>query len=144
MTNEKITALYCRLSRDDEQNAESGSISNQKKLLSNYAMKHHMFNTMYFIDDGWSGTNFDRPAFQRMMNYIIQNKVSTVIVKDHSRLGRNYLVIGSLMDTFTTNNIRYIAINDGIDTNNGTDDLLPMRDLFNEWYPKDTSKKVKQ
>lgn len=143
MTNEKITALYCRLSRDDEQNAESGSISNQKKLLSNYAMKHHMFNTMYFIDDGWSGTNFDRPAFQRMMNYIIQNKVSTVIVKDHSRLGRNYLVIGSLMDTFTTNNIRYIAINDGIDTNNGTDDLLPMRDLFNEWYPKDTSKKIR-
>lgn len=143
MTNEKITALYCRLSRDDEQNTESGSISNQKKLLSNYAIKHHMFNTMYFIDDGWLGTNFDRPAFQRMMNYIVQNKVSTVIVKDHSRLGRNYLVIGSLMDTFTTNNIRYIAINDGIDTDNGTDDLLPMRDLFNEWYPKDTSKKIR-
>ncbi len=143
MKNDKITALYCRLSRDDEQNGESGSILNQKKLLNNYATKHHMFNTMYFIDDGWSGTNFDRPAFQKMMNYIIQNKISTVIVKDHSRLGRNYLVIGSLMDTFTTNNIRYIAINDGIDTDNGTDDLLPMRDLFNEWYPKDTSKKIR-
>ncbi len=143
MSEEKITALYCRLSRDDEQNGESGSISNQKNLLSNYAIKHHMFNTMFFIDDGWSGTNFDRPAFQKMMNYIIQNKISTVIVKDHSRLGRNYLVIGSLMDTFTNNDIRYIAINDGIDTNNGTDDLLPMRDLFNEWYPKDTSKKIR-
>lgn len=143
MTNEKITALYCRLSRDDEQNGESGSISNQKMLLSNYAIKHHMFNTMYFIDDGWSGTNFERPAFQQMMNYIVQNKISTIIVKDHSRLGRNYLVIGTLMDTFASNNIRYIAINDGIDTNNGTDDLLPMRDLFNEWYPKDTSKKIR-
>lgn len=143
MTDEKITALYCRLSRDDEQNLESGSISNQKQLLSNYAIKHHMFNTMFFIDDGWSGTNFDRPAFQKMMNYIVQNKISTIIVKDHSRLGRNYLVIGSLMDTFTNNNIRYIAINDGIDTDNGTDDLLPMRDLFNEWYPKDTSKKIR-
>lgn len=143
MTNEKITALYCRLSRDDEQNSESGSITNQKQLLSNYAINHHMFNTMFFIDDGWSGTNFERPAFQRMMNYIIQNKISTIIVKDHSRLGRNYLVIGSLMDTFTNNNIRYIAINDGIDTDKGTDDLLPMRDLFNEWYPKDTSKKIR-
>ncbi len=143
MTNEKITALYCRLSKDDELSGESGSISNQKTILSNYAITHHLFNTMYFIDDGWSGTNFDRPAFQKLMNYILQNKVSTVIVKDHSRLGRNYLVIGSLMDTFTSNQIRYIAINDGIDTNNGTDELLPMRDLFNEWYPKDTSKKIR-
>ena len=143
MTSEKITALYCRLSRDDEQALESSSISNQKKLLSNYAINHHMFNTMFFVDDGWSGTNFERPAFQRMMNYIVQNKISTIIVKDHSRLGRNYLIIGSLMDTFTNNNIRYIAINDGIDTDNGTDDLLPMRDLFNEWYPKDTSKKIR-
>ena len=143
MQNDKLIALYCRLSKDDEQNEESGSIIHQKKMLQQYALSHHMFNTKLYVDDGWSGTNFERPAFKEMMKNIIQNKISTIIVKDHSRLGRNYLVIGSLMDTFQQNCIRYIAINDGIDTANGTDELLPMRDLFNEWYPKDTSKKIR-
>ncbi|MCI8826657.1 MAG: recombinase family protein [Lachnospiraceae bacterium] len=78
-----------------------------------------------------------------MMDMVYKDEISEIIVKDHSRLGRNYLIIGSLMDEFTSKNIRYIAINDGIDTKNGLDDLLPMRDLFNEWYPRDTSKKIR-
>jgi len=140
---QKITALYCRLSKDDEQNTESGSISNQKIFLRNYAFEHHFTNIEYYIDDGWSGTNFERPAFSRLLSQVRNGDISTIIVKDHSRLGRNYLVIGSLMDDFIAHNIRYIAVNDGIDTNKGLDDLLPMRDLFNEWYPKDTSRKIR-
>ncbi len=140
---QKITALYCRLSKDDEQNAESGSISNQKIFLKSYAFEHHFANTEFYVDDGWSGTNFDRPEFNKLLEQVKKGEISTIIVKDHSRLGRNYLIIGALMDDFIAHNVRYIAINDGIDTKNGLDDLLPMRDLFNEWYPKDTSRKIR-
>lgn len=143
MNNKKLTALYCRLSRDDALAGESNSIQNQKLLLRKYALDNHFRDFRFFVDDGWSGTNFERPAFKEMMNLVYEDKIGEIIVKDHSRLGRNYLVIGSLMDEFTSRNIRYIAVNDGIDTQNGLDDLLPMRDLFNEWYPRDTSKKIR-
>lgn len=143
MNKKKFTALYCRLSRDDELTGESNSIQNQKKLLRKYALDNHFNNFLFFIDDGWSGTNFERPDFKKMMDMAYKDEISEIIVKDHSRLGRNYLIIGSLMDEFISRNIRYIAINDGIDTKNGLDDLLPMRDLFNEWYPRDTSKKIR-
>lgn len=143
MNKKKFTALYCRLSRDDELTGESNSIQNQKKLLRKYALENHFSNFLFFVDDGWSGTNFERPDFKKMMDMVYKGEISEIIVKDHSRLGRNYLIIGSLMDEFTAKNIRYIAINDGIDTQNGLDDLLPMRDLFNEWYPRDTSKKIR-
>lgn len=143
MSTKKITALYCRLSHDDALAGESNSIQNQKFLLRKYALENHFNNYLFFIDDGWSGTNFDRPDFNKMMDMVYRDEISEIIVKDHSRLGRNYLVIGSLMDELSTRNIRYIAINDNIDTQNGLDDLLPMRDLFNEWYPRDTSKKIR-
>lgn len=143
MNKKKFTALYCRLSRDDELTGESNSIQNQKKLLRKFALDNHFNNFLFFVDDGWSGTDFDRPDFSRMMDMVYKDQISEIIVKDHSRLGRNYLVIGSLMDEFTARNIRYIAVNDGIDTEKGLDDLLPMRDLFNEWYPRDTSKKIR-
>lgn len=143
MKQEKFTALYCRLSHDDAMAGESNSIQNQKILLRKYALENHLQNYLFFVDDGWSGTNFERPDFKRMMDMVYQDKISEIIVKDHSRLGRNYLVIGSLMDEFTSRNVRYIAIHDNIDTQKGLDDLLPMRDLFNEWYPRDTSKKIR-
>lgn len=143
MNNKKFTALYCRLSHDDALSGESNSIQNQKFLLRKYALDHHFNHYMFFIDDGWSGTNFERPDFSRMMDMVYHDEISEIIVKDHSRLGRNYLVIGGLMDELSARNIRYIAINDNIDTQNGLDDLLPMRDLFNEWYPRDTSKKIR-
>lgn len=143
MANQKITALYCRLSRDDEQEGESNSIQNQKMILQKYAVENSFTNTMTFVDDGFSGTNFERPDFKRMMAMVDAKEIGCIVVKDHSRLGRNYLVIGTLMDGFLKDSIRYIAVNDGIDTSKGIDDLLPMRDLFNEWYPRDTSKKIR-
>lgn len=143
MANQTITALYCRLSRDDEQQGESNSIQNQKIILQKYAAENDFHNTQTFIDDGYSGTNFERPAFREMMALVEGKQVGTILVKDHSRLGRNYLVIGSLMERFLKTGVRYIAINDNVDTAKGLDDLLPMRDLFNEWFPRDTSKKIR-
>lgn len=142
--NEKITALYCRLSRDDEQIGESNSIKNQKSILSKYAKDNHFINTKFFVDDGYSGTSFTRPEFVEMMELAEQGHIGTIIVKDHSRLGRNRLIVGQLLEEdFVRLNIRYIAIMDNIDTDKGLNDFLPIQDWFNEMHTKNTSKKVK-
>ena len=142
--NEKITALYCRLSRDDELSGESNSIKNQKSILSKYAKDNHFINTKFFVDDGYSGTSFTRPAFVEMMELAEQGHIGTIIVKDHSRLGRNRLIVGQLLEEdFVRLNIRYIAIMDNIDTDKGLNDFLPIQDWFNEMHAKNTSKKVK-
>ena len=140
-----VTALYCRLSRDDEiQQGDSNSIANQKKILSQYAEENSFTNPIFFVDDGWTGVNFQRPAFMEMMEGVKDGSVKTIIVKDHSRLGRNRLIIGALLEEeFVQYGVRYIAVADSIDTINGLDDMLPMRDLFNEWHVRETSKKVK-
>ena len=142
--NEKITALYCRLSRDDEQLGESNSIKNQKSILSKYAKDNNFINTKFFVDDGYSGTSFTRPAFMELMELAEQGHIGTIIVKDHSRLGRNRLIVGQLLEEdFVRLNIRYIAIMDNIDTDKGLNDFLPIQDWFNEMHAKNTSKKVK-
>lgn len=142
--SDKITALYCRLSRDDEQEGVSGSIKNQQSILEKYAKDNGFKNTRVFVDDGWSGTTFARPAFTEIMELGEQGMIGTLIVKDHSRLGRNRLIVGQLMEEeFDRMGIRYIAIMDNIDTANGISDLVPMQDLFNEWHAKNTSQKVR-
>lgn len=142
---DKITALYCRLSRDDENEGISGSIKNQTEILQQYAAENSFKNTRLFIDDGFSGTNFDRPAFNEIIKLGEEGKIGTLIVKDHSRLGRNRLVVGSLLEEeFDRMGIRYIAIMDNIDTKNGISDLVPMQDWFNEWHAKNTSDKVRK
>lgn len=142
---DKITALYCRLSRDDENEGISGSIKNQTEILQQYAAENGFKNTRLFIDDGFSGTNFDRPAFNEIMELGEEGKIGTLIVKDHSRLGRNRLVVGALMEEeFDRMGIRYIAVMDNIDTKNGLSDLVAMQDLFNEWHAKNTSDKVRR
>ena len=142
--SEKITALYCRLSRDDEKEGLSGSIQNQRDILQRYAHDNHFHNIREFIDDGWSGVNFARPAFMEIMELAEQGKIGTLIVKDHSRLGRNRLVVGQLLEEdFDRLGVRYIAIMDNIDTAKGLSDLVPMQDLFNEWHAKNTSQKVR-
>ncbi len=142
--NEKITALYCRLSRDDEQLGESNSIKNQKSILSKYAKDNHFINTKFFVDDGYSGTSFTRPAFMEMMELAESGNIGTIIVKDHSRLGRNRLIVGQLLEEdFVRLRIRYIAIMDNIDTDKGLNDFLPIQDWFNEMHAKNTSQKVR-
>ena len=141
---DKITALYCRLSRDDEQDGLSGSIKNQQAILEKYAQENGFKNTRVFIDDGWSGTNFARPAFTEIMELAEKGHIDTLIVKDHSRLGRNRLIVGQLLEEgFDSLGVRYIAIMDNIDTAKGISDLVPMQDLFNEWHAKNTSQKVR-
>lgn len=141
---DKITALYCRLSRDDEQDGLSGSIKNQQTILEKYAQENGFKNTRVFIDDGWSGTNFARPAFTEIMELAEKGLIGTLIVKDHSRLGRNRLIVGQLLEEgFDSLGVRYIAIMDNIDTAKGISDLVPMQDLFNEWHAKNTSQKVR-
>ena len=141
---DKITALYCRLSRDDEQDGLSGSIKNQQTILEKYAQENGFRNTRVFIDDGWSGTNFARPAFTEIMGLAEKGLIGTLIVKDHSRLGRNRLIVGQLLEEgFDSLGVRYIAIMDNIDTAKGISDLVPMQDLFNEWHAKNTSQKVR-
>ncbi len=142
--SEKITALYCRLSRDDEQEGTSGSIKNQQSILEKYAKDNGFKNTRVFVDDGWSGTTFARPAFTEIMELAEKGIIGTLIVKDHSRLGRNRLVVGQLLEEgFDSLGVRYIAIMDNIDTAKGISDLVPMQDLFNEWHAKNTSQKVR-
>ena len=141
--SDKIDALYCRLSRDDEQEGMSGSIKNQQAILEKYAKENGFNNPRVFIDDGWSGVTFARPAFTEIMELVEQGLIRTLIVKDHSRLGRNRLIVGQLMEEeFDRLGIRYIAIMDNIDTAKGISDLVPMQDLFNEWHAKNTSQKV--
>ena len=139
-----ITALYCRLSRDDGAEGESNSIANQKKLLSKYAKEHGFTNTRFYVDDGYTGTNFNRPGFQQMLEDMEMGYISTVIVKDSSRFGRNYLEVGQYTDYyFPEHNIRFIAINDCIDSDNGEDDFSAFRNVMNEMYAKDISRKVR-
>lgn len=136
-SNQTMTALYCRLSQEDELAGESNSIHNQKQILQEYADRNGFQNPRFFVDDGYSGVTFDRPAYLEMMAEVEAGQVSTIIVKDHSRLGRNRLVVGILLEeTFAQYHVRYIAIN-------GIDDSIAVRDLFNEWHARDTSKKVK-
>lgn len=142
--NEKITALYCRLSQEDELAGESGSIQHQKQILIEYAQKNGFPSPQFFVDDGYSGVGFDRPGYIAMMAEVEAGNVSTIIVKDHSRLGRNRLVMGYLIEEkFPDYGVRYIAINDSVDTDKGVDESLAIRDLFNEWHARDTSKKIK-
>ena len=141
----KITALYCRLSRDDELQGDSNSIVNQKNILSKYAKENGFKNLQYFVDDGFSGTNFNRPSWNDLIALVEDNKVGTIIVKDMSRLGRDYLKVGFYTEVmFVEKNIRFIAINNGIDSANQTDsDFTPFLNIINEWYAKDTSKKIR-
>ena len=144
-TSDKITALYCRLSRDDELQGESNSITNQKSILEKYAKENGFKNTRFFVDDGYSGTNFARPAFSQIMELAEQGMIETLIVKDHSRLGRNRLVVGQLLEEeFDRLGVRYITILDNIDTAQGLSDFLPVQDWFNEMHAKNTSQKVRE
>ena len=140
----KFAALYCRLSRDDEQDGLSGSIKNQQAILEKYAQENGFKNTRVFIDDGWSGTNFARPAFTEIIVLAEKGLIGTLIVKDHSRLGRNRLIVGQLLEEgFDNLGVRYIAIMDTIDTAKGISQIVPMQDLFNEWHAQNTSQKVR-
>lgn len=142
-TEDKFNILYARLSRDDDQIGESGSIQNQKMILEKFAKDNGFDNTLTLVDEGYSGTSFQRPSFMKILELMEQDKVAAIICKDHSRLGRNYLVIGGLMDEFQKKNIRYIAIHDNIDTSKGVDDFLPLHDVFNEFHAKNTIKKIR-
>lgn len=141
----KITALYCRLSQDDGREGESNSISNQKEILAQYARANGFHNTMFFVDDGISGTTFDRPDFQRMQRMIENGEIGVVIVKDLSRFGRNYLDVGEYLEIkYPTLGVRFIAIQENVDTlkNTGTE-MMPFNNIFNEWYAAQTSKKIR-
>ena len=144
MSKRKITALYERLSRDDDQQGESNSIANQKKILLKYATDNVFPNPTFFIDDGVSGVTFDRPGWNEMIRLAEAGKVRTVIVKDMSRMGRDYLKVGYYTESFFADrDIRYIAINDGVDSDKGDNDFTPFRNLFNDFYARDTSKKIR-
>ncbi len=143
MRNATITALYERLSRDDELQGESNSITNQKKLLEEYARNHGLGNTIHFTDDGISGTRFDRPGFMAMMAEVNAGHIHTICVKDMSRIGRDYLKVGEIMELLRQKGVRLIAVNDGVDSSNGDDDFTPFRNIMNEYYARDTSKKIR-
>ena len=143
-TQQLITALYPRLSHEDELQGESNSISNQKRILETYAKQNGFSNLRWYTDDGYSGANFQRPGFQAMLADIEAGKVGKVIVKDMSRLGRNYLQVGMYTEMiFPQKGVRFIAINDGVDSAQGENDFAPLRNIFNEWLVRDTSKKIK-
>ncbi len=140
----KIAALYCRLSHDDELSGDSNSIINQKQILSDYAEKHGLNKYQFYVDDGISGTTFDREGFQNMIADIESGKIGTVIVKDMSRFGRDYLKVGYYTEVmFAEHDIHFIAVNDGVDSEREDNDFTPIRNLFNEFYAKDTSKKIR-
>lgn len=144
MNKNLITALYCRLSQEDEQQGESNSITNQKLILQKYAEEHRFPNIRFYIDDGYSGANFNRPDFKRMMSDVENGKVGIVIVKDQSRLGRDYLQTGMLMEiTFPQYDVRFIAVNDGVDSINGVSDFSGIKNYFNDFYARDTSRKIR-
>ena len=144
---DKITALYCRLSQEDSLEGESNSISNQKKLLLAYCKDHHLPNPVFFVDDGYSGTDYDRPGFQAMLDEIEAGRVAVCCTKDLSRLGRNSTLTGMFINiTFAKHSVRYIAINDNYDTlnpNSVDNDFAGIRMWFNEFYARDTSRKIR-
>ena len=143
--SEKITAIYCRLSRDDELAGESNSISNQKSIITKFCRDNGLKNLQYFVDDGYSGTNFNRPAWTELLDRIENGEVGALVVKDMSRLGRDYLKVGFYTEVlFVEKGVRFIAINNGIDSENQIDsDFTPFLNIINEWYAKDTSKKIR-
>ena len=145
LDQQKITILYCRLSNEDQADGESNSIQNQRTLLTTYAQSHGYNNIKVLVDDGYTGTNFNRPGVQEGFELVKQGLVGTWIVKDMSRFGRDYLTVGQYTELiFPSYDVRFIAINDGVDSAVGdTDGFAAIRNLFNEWYPKDTSKKVR-
>ena len=143
MRNEKITPLYERLSRDDELQGESNSISNQKQMLEDFARRNGLPNPTHFTDDGISGTRFDRPGFLAMMKEVEAGRVEAIVIKDMSRLGRDYLKVGQVMEVLRQRGVRLIAINDGVDSLKGDDDFTPFRNIMNEFYARDTSRKIR-
>ena len=141
---EGIAALYCRLSKDDGQDAESNSISNQKTFLAQKAKEYGLTDTRYYVDDGYTGTNFNRPGFQKMLEDIELGYVTTVMVKDLSRLGRHYVEVGNYTDTyFPDHDVRFIAVNDMVDSDEGENELAPFRNVMNEMYARDISRKIR-
>lgn len=139
-----ITALYCRLSRDDGMDGDSNSVANQKRLLSQKAKEMGLSNTKYYVDDGYTGTNFNRPGFQQMLSDIEMGFVSAVMVKDLSRLGRDYVSVGNYTDSyFPDHGIRFIAVNDSIDSEEGESEIAPFKNILNEMYARDISKKIR-
>ena len=145
LDQQKITILYCRLSNEDAQEGESNSIANQREYLTRYARDHGYTNLKILVDDGYTGTNFNRPGVQEGFELVKQGLVGCWLVKDLSRVGRDYLTVGQYTDIiFPSYDVRFIAINDGVDSNRGdSEGFAAIRNLFNEWYPRDTSKKVR-
>lgn len=141
---DKITALYCRLSQDDMVDGESNSITNQKLILKKYADDNGFRNTVFYVDDGISGTTFERDGFKEMMNDVENGRVGIVITKDLSRLGRDYLKTGEYVEIiFPDYDVRYIAINDNVDTFKGENEFMAFKNIFNDWYARDCSKKIR-
>ena len=141
---DKITALYCRLSQDDMLAGESNSITNQKSILLKYAQDNNFQNPQFYVDDGWSGTTFNRPDFQRMIEDMEAGRIGIIITKDLSRLGRDYLMTGQYIELiFPEHAVRYIAINDNVDTTKSMDDMMVFRNVFNDFYARDCSRKIK-
>lgn len=144
MSTDKITALYCRLSQDDMLDGESNSITNQKAILQKFANDNGFKNTQFYVDDGFSGTNFNRPDSMRMIADVESGKIGIVITKDLSRLGRDYLLTGQYIEMiFPDHDVRYIAINDNVDTFKSENELMAFKNIFNDWYARDTSKKIR-
>ena len=143
-SNQLITALYCRLSQEDDREGESNSIQNQKLIIKRFADENNLHNCQYYVDDGYSGANFNRPGYKRMMDDVYAGKVGAIIVKDQSRLGRDYLQTGMLMEiTFPQYDVRFIAVNDGVDSLHGESDFSGIKNYFNDFYARDTSKKIR-
>ena len=143
MRNEKITPLYEHLSRDDELQGESNSISNQKQMLEDFARRNGLPNPTHFTEDGISGTRFARPGFLAIMEEVEAGRVEAIVIKDMSRLGRDYLKVGQVMEVLRQRGVRLIAINDGVDSLKGDDDFTPFRNIMNEFYARDTSRKIR-
>ena len=143
MSKQKVTVLYQRLSVDDDKDKESNSITNQRNLLEKYAESNDFTPYINIQDDGYSGTNWNRPGWQEIITRIEADEVSTLIVKDSSRIGRDYLRVGLYREMFREKNVRLIAVNDGLDTADKDDDFTPFREIMSEWYARDCSRKVK-
>ena len=145
ITENKITALYERLSRDDELAGDSNSIVNQKKMLEDYAKSNGYNNLMHFTDDGYSGGNFDRPGWKQLLRLIEEGKVATVIVKDMSRVGRDYLQVGFYTEVFfREKGVRFVAVSNGVDSDdNASSEFAPFVNIMSEWYLRDCSRKIR-
>jgi len=139
-----ITALYCRSARKDNLNGESESITNQKQILTQYAQDNGFENTSFFVDEGWTGSNLERPAFMEMMEGVKNGTIKTIIVKDYARLGRNALIVGTLLNKdFALHGVRCVTVAESIDTMNGQNTLLPLIAFYDERYAREMSKKIK-